>query len=76
VGQTESATVADFGIVRYDANGTLDTAFGTDGRLTVDFFGAFDSAECVAVGADGRVMVGGAVRNGTSTELGLVRVIP
>lgn len=45
-------------IVRLNANGTLDTAFGTNGRTT--FNGAFDDeARDVDVQADGKIVVAG-----------------
>jgi hypothetical protein len=66
----------NFGIARFDAAGALDASFGTDGKLTVDFFGASDGAECVAVQPDGKIVVAGFARNGASTGLGLARVLP
>jgi uncharacterized delta-60 repeat protein len=66
----------DFALARFDANGTLDTTFGTDGGLQIDFFGAADSANTVAVQADGKILIGGTARNGTVVGLGLARVAP
>ena len=31
---------ADFALARYNADGSLDTTFDTDGKLTTDFFGS------------------------------------
>jgi len=76
VGQSSSATVSDFGIARYLADGTLDAAFGDGGRLALDFFGAGDGAKCVATQSDGKLVVGGLATNGTSTGVGLVRLAP
>jgi uncharacterized delta-60 repeat protein len=75
-GQRSSPTVSDFGIARYHADGTLDTSFGDGGRLAVDFFGAVDGAECVQTQADGRIVVAGLARNGSSDGLGLARLVP
>lgn len=66
----------DFAIERFNTDGTLDMDFGTDGRLTVDFFGAPDVAYAVTVQADGKIVVAGAALNGVSTGVGLVRVLP
>ncbi|HEU4628623.1 MAG TPA: hypothetical protein VFS08_02730 [Gemmatimonadaceae bacterium] len=76
VGLASSATVGDFGVVRFNPDLSLDTSFGTDGVLTVDFFGALDDAAAVAIQPDGRIVVAGAVRNGASTRLGIVRLVP
>lgn len=75
VGSASSATVTDFGIVRYGADLTLDTSFGTNGMLKVDFYGALDAAAAVAVQPDGRIVVAGVARNGSSNRLALVRVV-
>ncbi len=48
----------DFALVRYNANGTLDTSFDGDGKLTTDF-GGYDSAQSVAVQSDGKIVVAG-----------------
>src|SRR6476646_8596292 len=48
----------DFGIVRYNANGTLDTTFNGTGKATADF-GAHDLGRSVAVHRDGRIVVAG-----------------
>jgi len=54
IGQSE-----DFALVRYNSDGTLDTSFGTGGKLTNDFSGASDMASAVAVQPDGRIVVAG-----------------
>jgi uncharacterized delta-60 repeat protein len=55
----------DFGVVRYNTNGALDTTFGTQGRVTKDFAGSSDITMCLAlqtVSGSQRIVVGGAVR--------------
>jgi hypothetical protein len=76
VDRGSSATVSDFGIARYLADGTIDAGFGDGGRLALDFFGAADGAKCVATQADGKLVVAGLATNGSSTGLGLVRLAP
>jgi uncharacterized delta-60 repeat protein len=50
----------NFALARYNADGSLDRSFGTDGEQTTDFGGASDVARGVAVQADGRIVaVGG-----------------
>ena len=51
----------NFAIARYNPNGTLDTTFDGDGKVTTDF-GALDGAEAVLVlgsGASMKILVGG-----------------
>jgi uncharacterized delta-60 repeat protein len=49
----------DFALARYDSNGTLDTSFGTNGRVTTDFGGVYEAASSVALQSDGRIVVAG-----------------
>jgi len=68
---------SDMAIVRFKANGlTPDASFGTNGVLTVDFFGARDSAEAVVQQPDGKLVVGGFARVGNGLVFALVRLMP
>jgi uncharacterized delta-60 repeat protein len=48
----------DFALVRYNPDGTLDTSFGEDGKVTTDF-GLEDTAYSAAIQADGKIVVAG-----------------
>ena len=48
-----------FGIVRYNSNGTLDTTFDGDGKVTTDFGTTTDIALAVAVQSNGKIVVAG-----------------
>jgi uncharacterized delta-60 repeat protein len=52
-------TKTDFAIVRYNANGTLDTSFDGDGRVTTDFNSDVDIAYALAIQTDGKIVVVG-----------------
>lgn len=52
----------DFGVVRYTANGKLDSSFNETGKATADF-GAHDLPRSVAVHSDGRIVVAGYTTN-------------
>ena len=54
-----SITKSDFTIVRYNANGSLDTSFGTNGKVVTDFNGRNDSAYSVILQSDGKITVAG-----------------
>jgi uncharacterized delta-60 repeat protein len=49
---------ADFAVARYNPNGTLDTSFNSDGKLTTKFGGP-DRARAVAIQPDGKIVVAG-----------------
>ena len=49
----------DFGLVRYNIDGSLDGNFDSDGRVTTDFGSSNDYAGDVAVQADGKIVVVG-----------------
>jgi uncharacterized delta-60 repeat protein len=50
---------SSFGLVRYNPDGTLDTTFGGDGKVTTDFTSGDDVARDVAIQADGRIVAVG-----------------
>jgi uncharacterized delta-60 repeat protein len=56
VGETRQGR---FAIARYNRNGTLDTMFGGDGRVTTNFTGGFDSANAVAIQGNGKIVAAG-----------------
>src|SRR6266496_3823606 len=53
-----NASNNDFAVVRYNANGTLDTSFNETGKATADF-GADGHGRSVAMHGDGRIVVTG-----------------
>ncbi len=62
----------DFGLVRYNADGSLDSTFGIGGKVTTNFLNGVDAAYAVKLQSDGKVVAAG-VRGGTSTAFGLAR---
>jgi uncharacterized delta-60 repeat protein len=59
VGSARVGANDDFAIVRYNVNGTLDTSFGTLGKVTTDINGGTDAAHGVAIQSDGKIVVVG-----------------
>src|SRR5262245_51048142 len=50
----------DFLLVRYNTNGSLDSSFGSGGKVETDFSNSgTDVAECVAIQSDGKLVVSG-----------------
>ena len=62
----------DFALVRYNIDGSLDSTFGIDGKLSTDFGGEEGVAD-VALQADGKIVVVGAQHDTESVfnEVGL-----
>jgi uncharacterized delta-60 repeat protein len=63
----------DFGVARYNANGSLDTTFDGDGKLTTDFAGGSDVALAAALQADGKLLVAGEADNGSDNDIAVAR---
>jgi len=63
----------DFALVRYNTDGSLDTAFGTGGIVTTDVGAGYDDAYSVAIQSDGKIIVAGSSRNGAKDSFALVR---
>lgn len=68
----------DFGLVRYNPNGSLDTTFNTTGKVLTDFAGQNDYAESVVVDAMGMITVGGWSKNtaNNSADFAIARYNP
>jgi uncharacterized delta-60 repeat protein len=49
----------DFVLVRYSTNGSLDTTFDGDGKVTTDFAGKGAGASAVAIQGDGKIVTAG-----------------
>src|SRR5215467_14329144 len=65
----------DFGLARYNSNGTLDTSFGTSGKVTTDFAGTKDAPSqpsAIALQGDGKIVVMGETLVGVSQSDGEV----
>jgi len=49
----------DFGMVRFNQNGSLDTNFGSNGRVSTDFSLTSNTAHSVILQEDGKIILGG-----------------
>lgn len=65
-----------FAVARFNTDGTLDTTFGTGGRVIVDFGNLVDGCTCMAVGADGSVVLAGYVDPGPQGDIALAKLTP
>jgi uncharacterized delta-60 repeat protein len=65
---------AVFAVVRYNSNGTLDTTFGSAGKVTTNFVGSLgDQAFAVAIQPDGRAVVAGSAVVNLNTQFAVAR---
>ncbi len=65
----------DFAVLRLNSTGTVDTSFSGDGKVLTDFAGGSDVGNGIAVQADGKIVVSGAVYDGTSSAFGVARYL-
>jgi uncharacterized delta-60 repeat protein len=64
---------SDFGLARYNNNGTLDITFDTDGKVTTDFDNYSENGLQMAMQTDGKIILVGNSFNDTSTAFALAR---
>ena len=72
-GNTDNGSNYDFAVVRYNSDGTLDTSFGTGGKVTTSVGNFSDDAYGVALQSDGKIVVAGVTSNGNSNDVAVVR---
>jgi len=65
---------SDFGLVRYNEDGDLDSGFGAGGKVFTDFLGSADSISDIALQRDGQIVaVGSAHDNSGLPNFALAR---
>jgi uncharacterized delta-60 repeat protein len=63
----------DFALVRYNADGSLDNSFDSDGKITTAIGNGDDLGFSVGIQSDGRIVVAGKSSNGSNDDFALVR---
>ncbi len=64
----------DWSIARVNADGTMDTSFGTGGKIIMNWDGGYDEAFSVAVQSDGKILVAGDVTIGGNQNGAVIRL--
>ena len=64
----------DFGLMRFNGDGTLDTTFSGDGQQTTDF-GSNDGLSGLALQANGRIVVAGWTGGSGNSDFALARYL-
>jgi uncharacterized delta-60 repeat protein len=72
-GWSNNGTDRDFALARYNADGSLDATFDTDGKVTTAIGSASDGASAVAIQSDGKIVTAGWSYNGTNLDFALAR---
>ena len=66
-------TDVDFAVVRYNADGSLDTSFGTGGKVTTRIGTANDAANAVAIQPDGKIVAAGYGGSASNADFVIIR---
>src|SRR5438552_9498231 len=66
-------STGDFALARYNADGSLDTTFGTCGRVITDFAGDDAAASALVVQPDGKLVAAGRSSLGNHPSFSLAR---
>jgi uncharacterized delta-60 repeat protein len=59
--ETSANSVTDFSLVRYNSDGSLDSSFGSGGKLITPVGSSWDHAKGLAVQSDGKIIQAGSV---------------
>ncbi len=73
-GTSHNGSDDDVAVVRLTSAGALDTAFDSDGKVTVAIGSAADGARAVAIASDGDILVAGTSHNGSNEDMAVVRL--
>lgn len=68
-----TSNVFDAALTRYNADGTIDTSFGTNGTVITDLSGQADHIQSMIVQPDGKILVGGYFGDGPIFNFELAR---
>ncbi len=63
----------NFALARYNTNGSLDTTFGTGGKVITDIHPVTDEAHAVVIQSDGKIIAGGIAGPGGNLDFALAR---
>ncbi|MDZ4405030.1 LamG-like jellyroll fold domain-containing protein [Prosthecobacter sp.] len=70
-----SGSNSDFALVRYNGDGTLDTGFGSGGKVTIPIGSSTDEAYSVVLQSNGRIVMAGESWDGSEYDFAVVRLL-
>jgi uncharacterized delta-60 repeat protein len=68
-----SISNSDFCIARFNSNGTLDTSFGSNGKVIQPISSSYDYGFSLAIQPIGNILLGGTCNNGSNYDFCLAR---
>lgn len=74
-GATFNGVDSDFAVARFFSNGLLDVSFGGDGVVTTNSGRGNDTAYCLVIQPDGRIVVVGSTINNGAEDFGIMRYL-
>jgi len=63
----------DVAVARFNIDGTLDSAFGTDGKIQTDLENSEEVGKSIAIQGDGKIVVAGSYFNFSNTDFIVIR---
>lgn len=75
VGSSNTSTFSNALVVKFNADGSIDSTFGTDGIVKLPFTGNNVNANCVGLQSDGKIFVAG-VSMGSAENAIAFRLLP
>jgi uncharacterized delta-60 repeat protein len=63
----------DFSLVRYNTDGSLDTAFDSDGKVTTAVSGSTEEINALGIQADGKIVAAGYANSGAGANFAVSR---
>jgi uncharacterized delta-60 repeat protein len=64
----------DFAIARLNEDGSFDTSFSDDGKVSIDMRGQEDIAYAVSIQQDGKIVLGGTSQYGAQSQFAILRL--
>ena len=74
-GRTSVGGGYDFALVRYNASGSLDTSFGTNGIVTTPIGGYTEYVGALSIQSDGKIVAAGNSHSGVNVDFAVVRYL-
>lgn len=72
-GSNNVADYGNFALARFNSNGSLDSSFDSDGKVTTDFGNMYDYGSSVALQSDGKIVVSGSTGDTADLDVALAR---
>jgi uncharacterized delta-60 repeat protein len=70
-----TGSTGDFGLARYNPNGSLDATFGAGGKVVTDFSGNVDTARGIALQSDNKIVAAGSTASINTSDVALARYL-